>query len=94
MYLVIKETLFTSITDTVLAKISKARLNSNQIVSIQKRRDRQFVFVEFLIPDSVREVTKVELLDASDIVLSAIDVYVPIETTTRFKYRLEVLTDG
>lgn len=94
MYLVIKETLFTSITDTVLAKISKARLNSNQIVSIQKRRDRQFVFVEFLIPDLVREVTKVELLDASDIVLSAIDVYVPIETTTRFKYRLEVLTDG
>jgi hypothetical protein len=90
----IKETLFTSITDTVLAKISKARLNSNQIVSIQKRRDRQFVFVEFLVPDSVREVTKVELLDVSDIVLSAIDVYVPIETTTRFKYRLEVLTDG
>lgn len=90
----IKETLFTSITDTVLAKISKARLNSNQIVSIQKRRDRQFVFVEFLIPDSVREVTKVELLDVSDIVLSVIDVYVPIETTTRFKYKLEVLTDG
>nr|DAQ10840.1 MAG TPA: hypothetical protein [Caudoviricetes sp.] len=90
----IKETLFTSITDTVLAKISKARLNSNQVVSIQKRRDRQFVFVEFLIPDSVREVTKVELLDASDIVLSVIEVYVPIETTTRFKYKLEVLTDG
>lgn len=90
----IKETLFTSITDTVLAKISKARLNSNQIVSIQKRRDRQFVFIEFLIPDSVREVTKVELLDVSDIVLSVIDVYVPIETTTRFKYKLEVLTDG
>jgi hypothetical protein len=91
---VIKETLFTLITDTVLAKISKARLNSNQVVSIQKRRDRQFVFVEFLIPDSVREVTKVELLDASDIVLSVIEVYVPIETTTRFKYKLEVLTDG
>lgn len=90
----IKETLFTLITDTVLAKISKARLNSNQVVSIQKRRDRQFVFVEFLIPDSVREVTKVELLDASYIVLSVIDVYVPIETTTRFKYKLEVLTDG
>ncbi|WP_247949718.1 hypothetical protein [Streptococcus mitis] len=90
----IKETLFTLITDTVLAKISKARLNSNQVVSIQKRRDRQFVFVEFLIPDSVREVTKVELLDASDIVLSVIEVYVPIETTTRFKYKLEVLTDG
>ena len=90
----IKETLFTLITDTVLAKISKARLNSNQVVSIQKRRDRQFVFVEFLIPGSVREVTKVELLDASDIVLSVIEVYVPIETTTRFKYRLEVLTDG
>ena len=90
----IKETLFTSITDTVLAKTSKARLNSNQVVSIQKRRDRQFVFVEFLIPGSVREVTKVELLDASDIVLSVIEVYVPIETTTRFKYRLEVLTDG
>ncbi len=90
----IKETLFASITDTVLAKISKARLNSNQIVSIQKRRDRQFVFVEFLIPDSVREVTKVELLDVSNVVLSVIDVYVPIETTTRFKYKLEVLTDG
>ena len=90
----IKEALVPSITDTVLARINKVRLNSNQVVSIQKRRDKQFVFVEFLIPDSVREVTKVELLDASYIVLSVIDVYVPIETTTRFKYKLEVLTDG
>jgi len=91
---VIKEALVPSITDTVLARINKVRLNSNQVVSIQKRRDKQFVFVEFLIPDSVRQVTKVELLDASYIVLSVIDVYVPIETTTRFKYKLEVLTDG
>ena len=90
----IKEALVPSITDTVLARINKVRLNSNQVVSIQKRRDKQFVFVEFLIPDSVRQVTKVELLDASYIVLSVIDVYVPIETTTRFKYKLEVLTDG
>ena len=85
----IKETLLNTVTETVLAKINKARLNNNQIVTIQKQREQRFVLIEFLIPDSIKEINKIELLDSS-----IIDVYVPIETTTRFKYRLEVLTDG
>lgn len=90
----IKETLLNTVTETVLAKINKARLNNNQIVTIQKRREQRFVLIDFLIPDSIREINKIELLDGSNVVQSVIDVYVPIETTTRFKYRLEVLTDG
>lgn len=90
----IKEALLNTVTETVLAKISKARLNDNQIVTIQKRREQRFVLIDFLIPDSIREITKIELLDSSNVVQSVISVYVPIETTTRFKYRLEVLTDG
>lgn len=90
----IKEALLNTVTETVLAKINKARLNNNQIVTIQKRREQRFVLIDFLIPDSVREINKIELLDSSNVPLSVIDVYVPIETTTRFKYRLEVLTDG
>lgn len=90
----IKEALLNTVTETVLAKISKARLNNNQIVTIQKQREQRFVLIDFLIPDSVREINKIELLDSSNVSQSVIDVYVPIETTTRFKYRLEVLTDG
>ena len=90
----IKEALLNTVTETVLAKISKARLNNNQIVTIQKQREQRFVLIDFLIPDSVREINKIELLDSSNVPQSVIVVYVPIETTTRFKYRLEVLTDG
>ena len=90
----IKEALLNTVTETVLAKISKARLNNNQIVTIQKQRERGFVLIDFLVPDSIREINKIELLDSANVPQSVIDVYVPIETTTRFKYRLEVLTDG
>ncbi|MDU2904582.1 MAG: hypothetical protein E7B78_01640 [Streptococcus mitis] len=90
----IKEALLNTVTETVLAKINKARLNNNQIVTIQKRLEQRFVLIDFLIPDSIREINKIELLDSSNVVQSVISVYVPIETTTRFKYRLEVLTDG
>lgn len=90
----IKETLLNTVTETVLAKINQARLNNNQIVTIQKQREQRFVFIDFLIPDSIKEINKIELLDSSNVPHSVIDVYVPIETTTRFKYRLEVLTDG
>ena len=90
----IKEALLNAVTETVLAKINKARLNNNQIVTIQKRREQRFVLIDPPIPDSIREINKTEFLDSSNVPLSVIDVYVPIETTTRFKYRLEVLTDG
>ena len=90
----IKEALLNTVTETVLAKINQARLNNNQIVTIQKQREQRFVWIDFLVPDSIREINKIELLDSSNVVQSVIDVYVPIETTTRFKYRLEVLTDG
>lgn len=90
----IKEALLNTVTETVLSKINKARLNNNQIVTIQKRLEQRFVLIDFLIPDSIREINKIELLDSSNVVQSVISVYVPIETTTRFKYRLEVLTDG
>lgn len=90
----IKEALLNTVTETVVAKINKARLNDNQIVTIQKLREQRFVLIDFLIPDSIREINKIELLDSSNVVQSVISVYVPIETTTRFKYRLEVLTDG
>ena len=90
----IKEALLNTVTETVLAKINKARLKNNQIVTIQKQREQRSVLIDFLIPDSIREINKIELLDSSNVVQSVIDVYVPIETTTRFKYRLEVLTDG
>lgn len=90
----IKEALLNTVTETVLAKINQARLNNNQIVTIQKQQEQHFVLIDFLVPDSIKEIKKIELLDSSNVIQSVIDVYVPIETTTRFKYRLEVLTDG
>lgn len=39
----IKEALLNTVTETVLAKINKARLNDNQIVTIQKQREQHFI---------------------------------------------------
>lgn len=82
------------VAENVINKIDRARLNNTTVVTIRKQRTDNNVLIDFQVPDGIREVSKIELLDNASQVLSRMDLYVPIETNTRFKYKLEVRTNG
>ena len=82
------------IAENVMNKIDRARLNNTSIVTIRKQRTGNDVLIDFQVPSGIREVSKIELLDNTSQVLSRMDLYVPIETSTRFKYKLGVKTNG
>ena len=82
------------VAENVINKIDRARLNNTTVVTIRKQRTDNNVLIDFQVPDGIREISKVEILDNTSQVLSRMDLYVPIETNTRFKYKLEVRTNG
>nr|DAJ31702.1 MAG TPA: hypothetical protein [Bacteriophage sp.] len=82
------------VAENVMNKIDRARLNNTLIVTIRKQRTGNDVLIDFQVPSGIREVSKIEILDNTSQVLSRMDLYVPIETNTRFKYKLEVRTNG
>ena len=82
------------VAESVINKIDRARLNNTSIVTIRKQRTGNDVLIDFQVPSGIREVSKIEILDNTSQVLSRMDLYVPIETNTRFKYKLEVRTNG
>jgi len=82
------------VAESIVNKIDRARLNNTSIVTIRKQRTNNDVLIDFQVPDGIREVSKIELLDSTSQVLTQMDLYVPIETSTRFKYKLEVKTNG
>ena len=82
------------VAENVVNKIDRARLNNTSIVTIRKQRTGNDVLIDFQVPSGIREVSKIEILDNTSQVLSRMDLYVPIETNTRFKYKLEVRTNG
>lgn len=82
------------VAENVINKIDRARLNNTTVVTIRKQRTDNNVLIDFQVPDGMREISKIEILDNTSQVLSRMDLYVPIETNTRFKYKLEVRTNG
>lgn len=90
----LQNTMTNYVAESIVNKIDRARLNNTSIVTIRKQRMDNNVLIDFQVPDGIREVSKIELLDNTSQVLSRMDLYVPIETNTRFKYKLEVRTNG
>nr|DAK08300.1 MAG TPA: hypothetical protein [Bacteriophage sp.] len=90
----LQNTMTNYVAESIVNKIDRARLNNTSIVTIRKQRTDNDVLIDFQVPDGIREVSKIELLDNTSQVLSRMDLYVPIETSTRFKYKLEVKTNG
>ena len=82
------------VAENVINKIDRARLNNTTVVNVRKQRTDNNVLIDFQVPDEIREISKIEILDNTSQVLSRMDLYVPIETNTRFKYKLEVRTNG
>lgn len=89
----LQNTMTNYVAESIVNKIDRARLNNTSIVTIRKQRTGNDVLIDFQVPDGIREVSKIELLDSASQVLSRMDLYVPIETSTRFKYKLEVKTN-
>lgn len=90
----LQNTMTNYVAESIVNKIDRARLNNTSIVTIRKQRADNNVLIDFQVPDGIREVSKIELLDNTSQVLSRMDLYVPIETNTRFKYKLEVRMNG
>ena len=90
----LQNTMTNYVAESIVNKIDRARLNNMSVVTIRKQRTDNDVLIDFQVPDGIREVSKIELLDSASQVLSRMDLYVPIETSTRFKYKLEVKTNG
>lgn len=89
----LQNTMTNYVAESIVNKIDRARLNNTSIVTIRKQRTGNDVLIDFQVPDGIREVSKIELLDSASQVLTRMDLYVPIETSTRFKYKLEVKTN-
>lgn len=89
----LQNTMTNYVAESIVNKIDRARLNNTSIVTIRKQRTGNDVLIDFQVPDGIREVSKIELLDSTSQVLTRMDLYVPIETSTRFKYKLEVKTN-
>lgn len=90
----LQNTMTNYVAESIVNKIDRARLNNTSIVTIRKQRTGNDVLIDFQVPSGIREVSKIEILDNTSQVLSRMDLYVPIETNTRFKYKLEVRTNG
>lgn len=90
----IQNVLTNYVAENVINKIDRARLNNTTVVTIRKQRTGNNLLIDFQVPDGMREISKIEILDNTSQVLSRMDLYVPIETNTRFKYKLEVRTNG
>ena len=89
----LQNTMTNYVAESIVNKIDRAILNNTSIVTIRKQRTGNDVLIDFQVPDGIREVSKIELLDSTSQVLTRMDLYVPIETSTRFKYKLEVKTN-
>lgn len=72
--------------------ISKIRLNETIIVEIfdVKSSIGDTLTIEFIVPDGITQISKLETLDTDNNVLSVSSLYVSISNDTRFKYQVKV----
>lgn len=72
--------------------ISKIRLNETIIVEIfdVKSSIGDTLTIEFIVPDGITQISKLETLDTDNNVLSVSGLYVSISNDTRFKYQVKV----
>ena len=72
--------------------ISKIRLNETIIVETfdVKSSIGDTLTIEFIVPDGISQISKLETLDTDNNVLSVSSLYVSISNDTRFKYQVKV----
>lgn len=72
--------------------ISKIRINETIIVETfdVKSSIGDTLTIEFIVPDGITQISKLETLDTDNNVLSVSSLYVSISNDTRFKYQVKV----
>lgn len=75
-----------------LGDIAKARVNGSVVITdLTKEQDGNIITVEYTVnPSDTSEVSTLELLDASDVVLTRSTVYIPIVNTTILKHTIKI----
>lgn len=72
--------------------IAKIKINGSVIIESFdiKKVDEDTLTIEFIVPNGMTQISKLETLDASDTVLGVSNLYVSISNDTRFKYQVKV----
>ena len=88
----IQEALLAGTANFVATDIAKARLNGTILIdTINKSVDGSTLTITYSVPmEQVQEITKVELLDTADTVLTTSTVYVPVDASTIMKHTIPV----
>lgn len=89
----IENNMINGLKEKVISMISKARINNSIIIDTFKTKNivDDFVVIEYKLQSStVSEVTKVELLDSQDNLLSTIDMYIPVIDDIEIKHKFKI----
>lgn len=89
----ISTTLLTDIADFVNNEIAKIVINSSYVITAfqKKQVSESTVILEYIVPyGSVENVTKIEIKNIDDAILSSNDVYIPITADQLITQRVVV----
>lgn len=83
-------TLINAVAGFVSSDVAKARINSSSVITtLTKSTSSGVLTVQYVVPSgTVNTITKVELLDSSNNVLTSSTVYIPAATAVEMKHRI------
>lgn len=85
----ITDDLLGAVATFVSSDVSKARLNETEVVStITKTVTDNVLVITYVVPAELSAITKIELLDSSNNVLTSANVYIPAASEIEIKHRL------
>ena len=88
----IQSALLTGVANFVSADVATARINGSVSISdLEKEISGSTLTITYKVPqEQATEITKVELLDANNKVLTSSAVYIPVTTSTILKHTIPV----
>lgn len=84
------DTLINAVAGFVSSDVAKARINSSSVITtLTKSTSSGVLTVQYVVPSgTVNTITKVELLDSSNNVLTSSTVYIPAASAVEMKHRI------
>ena len=84
------DTLINAVAGFVSSDVAKTRINSSSVITtLTKSTSSGVLTVQYVVPSgTVNTITKVELLDSSNNVLTSSTVYIPAATAVEMKHRI------
>lgn len=80
-----------SLAEDIKNKIATVKLNDTKVVSdLTKTIEGNVCVIQFLVPAGITEINNMKVLDATQNILSNVQLYLPVTSELRLKYRMEV----